>query len=323
MSMNTHTSRPGSICFSHAQDRVLCPAHRTNTDTLRPPCLTGVRPDGLANSRTPTAKASPWRTRVPRHHSAQRPLSVAHPPRRAAGPGPRRGAPPTGDLPQPSPPPSLPAPVPSAPPASARPGPYPLSSSSSSRDWVRSEWQCRHHMVAAAGAGGPGAWGPGRAENRPLLPGAAGPRGPGRTTRGPDHPPRDRLRDHQCLLVPTAPGPKPGTQAAKPGTPPPPPRPPGATRGRAAGMWPGRGRGQGRGRRRERGDKAERGGAAERGGTSRAGAGGVTGAGAGLAGLSLPCSRKLGTFGAGAGCVLLQHKYPQSAGTTDTKAQTS
>lgn len=192
----------------------------------------------MAHTRTPAVSSKPS------HKAPGARLSGAHPTRRATGPGRRRGAPPAGDLPQPPRRPRSSS-RPLGPPASARPGPYPLSSSSSSRDWVRSEWQWRHHMVAAAGAGGPGARGPGRAENRPLRPGAAGSRGPGRTTRGPEHPPRDRLADHPCLLVPTAPAPSQVPRPPSPAPPPPPPpRPPGAKRGRAAGMWPGRGRGQ-------------------------------------------------------------------------------
>lgn len=78
-----------------------------------------------------------------------------------------------------SPEPRRPLPHPPAP----RPawGPYPLSSSSSSRDWVRSELQCRHHMAAAAGVDG--AERPGLRPRR-ALPTPAGVADPGPT---PDH----------------------------------------------------------------------------------------------------------------------------------------
>lgn len=61
-------------------------------------------------------------------------------------------------------------------------GPYPLSSSSSSRDWVRSELQCKHHMAAAAGDDAAGH--PGPRPSRELPTPVSGGRIPGAT---PDH----------------------------------------------------------------------------------------------------------------------------------------
>lgn len=73
----------------------------------------------------------------------------------------------------------------------ARRGPYPLSSSSSSRDWVLSELQCRHHMAAAAGADGAGRSGPGPSRASPTP--AGGSRSPGADPPPPPpRPPGDR-----------------------------------------------------------------------------------------------------------------------------------
>lgn len=71
---------------------------------------------------------------------------------------------------------------PRRPPPSLAP-PYPLSSSSSSRDCVLSELQCRHHMTAAAGAARAGARRPRPSRAPATVPEAAGPQGRSPTTR--------------------------------------------------------------------------------------------------------------------------------------------
>jgi hypothetical protein len=74
--------------------------------------------------------------------------------------------------------------------ASALAWPYPLSSSSSSKDWVLSELQCRHHMTTATGTARAGARGP-RPSRAPATPPAvAGPWGRSRKAL----PPATRLR---------------------------------------------------------------------------------------------------------------------------------
>lgn len=136
-----------------------------------------------------------------------------------------------------------------------RPGPHPLSSSSSSRDCVRSELQCRHHMAAAAGAGRAGRAGPGPTPDRPR----------------PACPPRDRLG---------SPGPAPqvpplrpqsSPRPAEPAPPPPARRSARPGRRNAAGAREGRRGGEAVG---------EKSGAGPRGGeAARRGAGPFSGAG--------------------------------------------
>lgn len=92
--------------------------------------------------------------------------------------------------------------------ASALAWPYPLSSSSSSRDWVLSELQCRHHMTTAAGAARAGAGDPGRAA-RPRLP--PRPPDPGADPGKPVRPPR-------ALAGPPCPAPA-GSRSPRPVSP--------------------------------------------------------------------------------------------------------
>lgn len=148
-----------------------------------PASLTGVRPDGLANSRTPTPKASPWHTHVrpagsskPPHNSTQRralrvPPSAARCWARTASLSPARWRPP----------PALPAALaPSSRPSASRAltrcqAPAPAETGSAPNGSVGTTWWLRREL-AAAGARGP-------AEREPPAP-ARGGRIPGPR---PDH----------------------------------------------------------------------------------------------------------------------------------------
>lgn len=130
-------------------------------------------------------------------------------------------------------------------------GPYPLSSSSSSRDWVRSELQCKHHMAAAAGDDAAGH--PGPRPSRELPTPVSGGRIPGAT---PDHsdtgPPGTRPpqgawpsarrfhRSRPQVRVPSQPSRTLLFLLARHRR----RHPPGSAQGPARGMWPRGGRGR-------------------------------------------------------------------------------
>lgn len=124
MSMNTHAARPGSL-FLTRTDRVLCPAHRTNTDTLHPVSQASVRtvsrtlahhaqslsagtpalPPSLANHRTkrPALRSPPYGARLgPAGVAAPRPQATSLSAPAALAPAPAPSAPclsPPGPLP--------------------------------------------------------------------------------------------------------------------------------------------------------------------------------------------------------------------------------
>lgn len=263
--LSTNTRLPSG---QHVSD-----THKTGSRAGSPRSQTGStrsprRPAGRA-ALSHTMPQAVWHTARPAvstglgaaGHSARRRSPPAAAPRPPA-PSPAR---PAALLPAPAPQPAQPRP----PALTRRPSPAVQLQLQQRLGPLRMAVQAPH---GGCGGSWPPAPGPGRAEDRPLLPGAAGSQGLGPTTRGWSPATRSPWATTSACQVPP-PRPQARYQATEPGPPPPPspprpppPRPPGATRGRAAGMWPRRGRDKGgagrRGRWRERGDEARRGGAA-------------------------------------------------------------
>lgn len=234
MSMNTHTSRPGSISHRHKLGSCVRLTALTQTRSTPSHRRPSGRPGELSHTHPQSLAAPPHPRRLQQTlHQSSAPGSAATP-AAAAGPGPSlrpaRGRPPQ--------PPRRPCPQPARALTRYR-APAPAETGSAPSGSAGTTWRRRRRELAARRPG------PRPGREPPTVPGAAGSQGLGRTTRdlatatrSPGRPPVPARAHH--------PRPQASTQAPQPG----PPLRPGRrrpARRRCAGrpgMWPG---GAGRG----------------------------------------------------------------------------